>query len=128
MISFDYREWPAPKLRGKPKAAQVLEAEGKYVLSKLESGDRLILLDEGGKQFDSRGLADWLEEQLSRSPGRLILLIGGAYGFSPLLYSRAEAKLSLGKLTFSHQLVRVMTLEQVYRAFTILRDHPYHND
>lgn len=109
----------------KPK--QVKEKEGAKILAKLNAGDFLILLDEKGKQFTSVQFAYYIEKQLHQSHHRIIFLIGGAYGFAPAVYQRANQKLGLSNMTFSHQMVRLFFLEQFYRAMTILRNEPYHN-
>jgi 23S rRNA (pseudouridine1915-N3)-methyltransferase len=101
--------------------------EGKMLLSKLSPDDFLVLLDERGQAFTSVELSRWLERLLSASHRRLIFLIGGAFGFSPDVYARANDQLALSRLTFSHQMVRLFFLEQLYRAMTILRNEPYHN-
>ena len=97
------------------------------VLDKLQPDDTLVLLDEKGRAFHSVELANWVQKQLNAPGRRLIFLIGGAYGFTPELYTRANAQISLSRLTFSHQMVRLFFLEQLYRAMTILRNEPYHN-
>lgn len=109
----------------KPK--QLKLKEGEAVLQRLKPEDKLILLDEKGFQKDSVAFANYLDQQLQSGRGRLVFLIGGAYGFSPAVYERAFAKWSLSKLTFSHQMIRVFVLEQLYRACSILRGEPYHN-
>jgi 23S rRNA (pseudouridine1915-N3)-methyltransferase len=108
-------------------ARVVKKEEGEKILAKLQSDDYLVLLDENGREYTSVELANWMEKRLNQSPRRLIFLIGGAFGFSDAVYARAQEKLSLSKLTFSHQMVRLFLLEQLYRAFTILRNEPYHN-
>lgn len=107
---------------------QLKKKEGEAVLSKLSPDDFLVLLDEKGREFTSMELAQWMEKRLSDSRRRMVFLIGGAFGFSPDLYERAQEKLALSKLTFSHQMVRVFFLEQLYRAMTILKNEPYHNE
>jgi 23S rRNA (pseudouridine1915-N3)-methyltransferase len=97
------------------------------LLNRLKNDDLLILLDEKGKQFDSVSFATYLDRQLQMPYRRLIFQVGGAYGFSDAVYQRANAKLALSKMTFSHQMVRLFFLEQLYRAMTILRNEPYHN-
>ncbi|MBU6342218.1 MAG: 23S rRNA (pseudouridine(1915)-N(3))-methyltransferase RlmH [Bacteroidetes bacterium] len=101
--------------------------EGKMLLSKLQIDDYVVLLDEHGKQLDSVELAHWTEKRLASSQRRLIFIIGGAFGFAPEVYARAQEQLSLSRMTFSHQMVRLFFLEQLYRAMTILRNEPYHN-
>ncbi|MFN4253727.1 MAG: 23S rRNA (pseudouridine(1915)-N(3))-methyltransferase RlmH [Saprospiraceae bacterium] len=102
--------------------------EAKLLQTRLAPEDFLVLLDENGQEFTSVGLADWLEKRLSGSHRRLLFLVGGAFGFAPEIYARANAKISLSRLTFSHQMVRVFFLEQLYRAMTILKNEPYHNE
>jgi len=109
------------------KPQQVKKKEGDKILAKLQKGDFLILLDEKGKTFTSVQFAKYIEKQLHQSHHRIIFLIGGAYGFSEEVYKRANQKLSLSDMTFSHQMIRLFFLEQFYRAMTILRNEPYHN-
>ncbi|MFN0037088.1 MAG: 23S rRNA (pseudouridine(1915)-N(3))-methyltransferase RlmH [Saprospiraceae bacterium] len=101
--------------------------EGKLVLSKIAPDDWLVLLDERGLEFTSVELARWVERRLGDSRRKMVFLIGGAFGFSPDVYARSNESLALSKLTFSHQMVRLFCLEQLYRAMTILRNEPYHN-
>ena len=102
--------------------------EGESVLSRLKPGDLLVLLDERGKAYSSSEWARQIEKDLMMPHKRIIFLIGGAFGFSDGVYQRADAKLALSKMTFSHQMVRLFFLEQLYRAMTILRNEPYHNE
>lgn len=108
-------------------AKQLKEREGNAVLDKLKSDDCLIILDENGKHYTSVEFSRFLENKMQSSHKRLIFLIGGAYGFSEILYKRANFKISLSKMTFSHQMIRIFALEQVYRALTIMKSEPYHN-
>ncbi len=125
-LPFQWQVWPDVRL--KTADAQLLKREeGKFILSKLASDDGLVLLDERGSELGSVELAQWLDKRLAGPHRRLIFLIGGAFGFSPEVYARANYQLSLSKLTFSHQMVRLFLLEQLYRAMTILRNEPYHN-
>ena len=125
-LPFTMTILPGPKL--KTTDGNILkQEEGKIVLSRLSNDDYLVLLDEKGQQFSSVELARWMEQRLASSQRRLVFLIGGAFGFAPEVYSRANAQLSLSRLTFSHQMVRLFFLEQLYRAMTILRNEPYHN-
>lgn len=116
-----------PKSAGKlaPDALKAEEAD--LVLKRLQTHDALVLLDERGKCYDSVGFADYINHWLNQSYHRLVFLIGGAYGFDQRVYDRAQAKLSLSQMTFSHQMVRLFLLEQLYRAMTILRNEPYHH-
>ena len=117
----DVKEKTADSTRLKKK-------EGDLVLSKLGADDYLVLLDEKGLEFTSMELSQWLERRLSTSHRKMVFLIGGAFGFSPEIYQRAQEKLALSRLTFSHQMVRLFFLEQLYRAMTILRGESYHNE
>jgi 23S rRNA (pseudouridine1915-N3)-methyltransferase len=103
-------------------------AEGELILKQIQPSDTVVLLDEHGKEFRSLELADWLGRRLNASGRDLVFVVGGAYGFSDAVYARADGKLSLSKMTFSHQLVRTIFAEQLYRAFTILRGEPYHHE
>ena len=106
---------------------QIKQKEGELILKKIRNSDCLILLDERGKLQTSMEWASWIQGRLSA--GRdLVFVIGGAYGFSKDVYDRAEGMVSLSKMTFSHQMVRAIFLEQLYRAFTILRGEPYHHE
>ena len=102
--------------------------EGRAFKKYLLPGDRLILLDEKGKQYSSRDFAGQVQKWMNSGPKRLVFVVGGAFGFSAEMHGIAEGKLSLSSMTTSHQLVRVLFLEQLYRAFTILNHEPYHND
>lgn len=109
-------------------AAQVKIKEGAVFLKKLQKGDYLVLLDERGKAFTSVQFAAFLNQQLQLSHARIIFLVGGAYGFAPAIYERANLKIRLSTMTFSHQMIRVFFLEQFYRGMTILKNEPYHNE
>ena len=106
---------------------QIKEREGESVLARAEGADRIVLLDEVGKQLPSEGFAEWMQGNLNRGVRRLVFVVGGAYGFSQAVYARADEKLSLSAMTFSHQMVRLVFAEQLYRAFTILAGEPYHH-
>ena len=106
---------------------QQKEKEGDLILKKLNATDVLILLDENGKQFGSVEFADFLQKKMNSGIKQLVLVIGGPYGFSDAMYTKAQAKISLSKMTFSHQMVRLFIVEQLYRAFTILKNEPYHH-
>jgi 23S rRNA (pseudouridine1915-N3)-methyltransferase len=102
-------------------------AEGEQILKHVPEGAHVVLLDERGDAVTSRQFADRLQMLMNRSTQKLIFVIGGAHGFSDDVYARANAKLALSKMTFPHQLVRLIFAEQLYRAFTILRNEPYHH-
>ena len=101
--------------------------EGELILSYVEPSHHLILLDERGKEYTSIAFADELQKKMNTGIKQLTFVIGGPYGFSQAIYQRANSKLSLSKLTFSHQMIRLFFVEQLYRAFTILRNEPYHH-
>tara|TARA_B100000929_G_scaffold287135_1_gene273330 strand:+ start:188 stop:706 length:519 start_codon:yes stop_codon:yes gene_type:complete len=107
--------------------AQQKEKEGELILKKLNPTDVLVLLDENGKQFNSEAFSEYLQKKMNAGIKQLVIAIGGPYGFSETVYSRAQGKISLSKMTFSHQMVRLFATEQIYRAFTILRNEPYHH-
>jgi 23S rRNA (pseudouridine1915-N3)-methyltransferase len=107
---------------------QQKEREADQVLERLQPGDVLVLLDERGREMTSREFSQWMELKLQTVPKRLVLLIGGPYGFSQAVYGRANEQLSLSKLTLSHQMVRLVFTEQIYRACTIIRGEPYHHE
>jgi len=115
------------KEAGSYAAKDRLLKEGEKVLQKLIPQDYLILLDECGKEFSSVQFSQFIEKELNKSYKKLIFLVGGSFGFSPELQQRANLKISLSKMTFSHQMVRLFFLEQIYRGFTILNNEPYHN-
>lgn len=119
---------PDIKNAGKLSPTQLKQKEAEMILGKLQKSDGLILLDEGGKHFGSLEMSRWLDKQLQRPYHRLIFLVGGAFGFDESVYQRANGQLSLSKLTFSHQMVRLFLLEQLYRSMTILRGEKYHNE
>ena len=113
---------------GKKASDELCKQEGDAILSRLELSDWLILLDEGGKSYTSRQFASQLQKWMNASPKRLVFVVGGAYGFTEAVRQRSNALLSLSQLTFTHQMVRPIFAEQLYRAFTILRGEKYHND
>ena len=118
-----------PDIKGSKKisSAAIKQKESEAVLKKLKPGDFLVLLDEKGEALSSVELAGFMKKRMQASDRRMIFLIGGAFGVSKDLYNRTDYRLSLSKMTFSHQMVRVFFLEQLYRAMTIIRNEPYHN-
>jgi 23S rRNA (pseudouridine1915-N3)-methyltransferase len=102
-------------------------AEGELIIRQIQPSDTVVLLDERGREPRSVELASWLEKK-QQSARRLVFIIGGPYGFSPAVYERANEQLSLSRLTFSHQMVRAIFLEQLYRACTIIKGEPYHHE
>lgn len=107
---------------------QRTQREGELILSKLNSGDFVILMDEGGRQLTSREFAEFIDKKTSVLSRNLVFIIGGPYGFSDEVYSRADMKISLSAMTFTHEMAKMLTCEQLYRAMTILRGEPYHHD
>lgn len=126
-LPFEWTVLPDIRQAGKLKPEQLKSKEAELVLGRLKPQDGLFILDERGKQRSSEELALWIDQQLQAPYRRIIFLIGGAFGFDDSIYQRANGKLSLSKMTFSHQMVRLFWLEQLYRAMTILRNEPYHN-
>ncbi|MBC8398179.1 MAG: 23S rRNA (pseudouridine(1915)-N(3))-methyltransferase RlmH [Flavobacteriales bacterium] len=106
---------------------EIKKIEGENILKKIKNNDLLFLLDEKGKNYNSRKFADFLKIKLKESK-TIIFVIGGAFGFSKEVYAKSNGLISLSKMTFSHQIIRLFFTEQLYRAFTILNSHPYHND
>ncbi|HMQ44108.1 MAG: 23S rRNA (pseudouridine(1915)-N(3))-methyltransferase RlmH [Confluentibacter sp.] len=106
---------------------QQKQKEGELILSNLNATDVLVLLDENGKQMDSVHFSEYLQKQMNSGIKQLVFAIGGPYGFSGEVYKKANGKLSLSKMTFSHQMIRLFFIEQLYRGFTILRNEPYHH-
>ena len=109
-------------------AAEQKRMEGEAILRLVTDSDHLMLLDEHGLELRSIEFADLLQKRMSAGTKRLVFVIGGPYGFSDAVYQRANSKLSLSKMTFSHQIVRAIFTEQLYRAFTILKNEPYHHE
>ncbi len=118
-----------PDIKNPPLSTEALKIkEGEMILNKLQKDDLLILLDENGKHLTSIDFSKFIENQQMNATKRIIFQIGGAYGFSDAVYSRANQKMSLSKMTFSHQMIRLFFVEQLYRAFTILKGEKYHNE
>ncbi len=106
---------------------QQKEKEGELILKKLNPTDVLVLLDENGKQFSSIDFSEYLQKKMNAGTKQLVFVIGGPYGFSPEMYKKAQGKISLSKMTFSHQMIRLFIIEQIYRGCTILKNQPYHH-
>ena len=126
-IKFEFEIIPDLKNVKHLSEAQQKEKEGELILAKTQNSDILILLDENGKQMDSIAFSSYLQKHMNSGIKTLIFVIGGPYGFSDDLYKRANGKLGLSKMTFSHQMVRLFFTEQLYRGFTILKNEPYHH-
>lgn len=126
-IKFNFIIIPDIKNSKNLSVQQQKEKEAEQLLKKLSAADTVILLDENGKQYSSVLFADFLQKKMNAATKNLVFIIGGPYGFADALYNRAQGQLSLSKMTFSHQMVRLFFVEQLYRAFTILRNEPYHH-
>ena len=127
-LSFTIETIPTLKQAASLPSEQLKQKEGELILSKLRPDDRLILLDERGKTFSSSGFSEFIQGQMNQGQKQLVFVIGGAYGFSDEVYKKASYKISLSEMTFSHQLIRIVFMEQMYRAMTILNNHPYHHE
>ena len=126
-INFELQLLPDIKNSKSLSEEQQKIKEGELILSYVEPSHHLILLDERGKEYTSIAFADELQKKMNTGIKQLTFVIGGPYGFSQAIYQRANSKLSLSKLTFSHHMIRLFFVEQLYRAFTILRNEPYHH-
>ena len=126
-FSFQWDIIPPPRNAGKISTEELKSAEGRLVLAKMQSSDHLILLDERGKQLSSPGLSQLINQKANQSVSRLVFLIGGAYGVSEEIQSKANFTWSLSQLVFPHMLVRLILSEQLYRACTIMRNEKYHH-
>lgn len=127
-ISFDIEVIPELKNTKNLSKEQQKEKEGELILKALQPGDTIVLLDEGGKEFRSVEFASWMERKLNIVNKRLVFVIGGPYGFSSDVYAATSEKLSLSKMTFSHQMIRILFVEQLYRAMNILSGGAYHHE
>tara|TARA_B100000929_G_scaffold235581_1_gene192178 strand:- start:1167 stop:1640 length:474 start_codon:yes stop_codon:yes gene_type:complete len=126
-IKFEFEIIPDLKKTKNLDENQQKSKEGELILSGIQNSDFMVLLDENGKQFSSETFSEYIQKRMNTGLKRLIFVIGGPYGFSEEIYKRANAKISLSKMTFSHQMVRLFFSEQLYRAFTILKNEPYHH-
>ena len=126
-VRFSLKEIPELKNVSAFTKEQIKEKEGDLILSSLTAGDFVVLLDERGREYRSVEFADFIRERLNRGAD-MVFVVGGAYGFSQKVYSRADSMMSLSDMTFSHQMVRTIFAEQLYRAFTIIRGEPYHHE
>lgn len=127
-LPFELEVIPELKNAKALSEAQQKEREGELIRKSLREGDWLVLLDEGGREFRSIEFARYLEQRQSSVARRLVFVVGGPYGFAPSIYELAKEKISLSRMTFSHQMVRLFMVEQLYRAQTILRGEPYHHE
>jgi 23S rRNA (pseudouridine1915-N3)-methyltransferase len=127
-VAIERIELPDLKHAAKLSTEQIKEQEGKELLTKIQVADLLVLLDERGKELSSVQFADFMQQRFNSGVKNLVFFVGGAYGFSQEVYDRANFKLSLSKMTFSHQMIRMIFFEQLYRAMTILKGEPYHHE
>ena len=125
---FDMEVIPELKNTKSLSMEQQKEKEGELILKALQPGDVVVLLDEHGKEFRSVEFANWIERKMHTVNKRLVFIIGGPYGFAPSVYAAAQEKISLSKMTFSHQMIRLIFVEQLYRALSILNNSPYHHE
>ena len=125
-ISLEIKELPDIKHASSLNESVRKKKEGELLLPYLEEA-YVVLADEQGKEYRSEDMADWLQHHMLYRGKNLLIIIGGPYGFSEEVYQKANEKISLSKMTFSHQMVRVILLEQIYRSFTILKGEPYHH-
>ncbi|MDO6758909.1 23S rRNA (pseudouridine(1915)-N(3))-methyltransferase RlmH [Tamlana sp. 2_MG-2023] len=126
-IKFNLEVIPDIKNSKNLSEDQQKKKEGELILSKINTTDALILLDENGKQHDSVAFSNYLQKHMNSGIKQIVFVIGGPYGFSEDVYQKANGKISLSKMTFSHQMIRLFFIEQLYRGFTILRNEPYHH-
>ncbi|MBQ0047268.1 MAG: 23S rRNA (pseudouridine(1915)-N(3))-methyltransferase RlmH [Prevotellaceae bacterium] len=127
-IGFDIITIPELRNTKNLSAEQQKQQEGELILKQLQPGDHVVLLDEHGKEYRSIEFSKYMEHKMLTVSKRLVFIIGGPYGFSPDVYDKANEKLSLSKMTFSHQMIRLIFVEQLYRAMTIMRGEPYHHE
>lgn len=126
-IKFQFHSISGSKNPKNYPEAQQKEKEGQRLLAHLQPSDVLVLLDEKGTQYSSVAFSEFLQKKMNSGIKNLVFAIGGAYGFSEAVYQRSQEKISLSRMTFSHQMVRLFAVEQLYRGFTILRNEPYHH-
>lgn len=127
-LKFEIQTIPELKNTKSLSEEQQKAQEGELICKNVQQGDYCVLLDEGGKEFRSVDFAKWVSHKMSTVNRRLIFVIGGPYGFSDKVYALANEKISLSKMTFSHQMIRLIFAEQLYRAMTILNNEPYHHE
>ncbi len=127
-VPFSIKNLPDIKYARKLTEAQQKEEEGRLILAELSSSDYIVLLDERGEMLTSRGFSDFIQKGMLGGKKRMVFVVGGPYGFSQAIYTRANFKLSFSKMTFSHEMIRLFFTEQLYRAMTILKGEPYHHD
>ena len=127
-VNFELEIIPALKDQKGASPEEIKEREAALILKRLEGVDRIVLLDEHGKEHTSMGFSQYIQKQMNAGTRNLVFVVGGAFGFAPSVYAAAHDKISLSQMTFNHQMVRLFFVEQLYRAFTIIRHEPYHNE
>lgn len=127
-IPFELQVIPDIKNTKSLSLIQQKEKEGELILKNIQAGDYIVLLDERGKEFSSLQFSSYIEKKMHTIAKRLVFVVGGPYGFSDDVYQKASEKISLSKMTFSHQMIRLIFVEQLYRAMTILNNEPYHHE
>lgn len=127
-IPFSIKALPDIKNTSKLSEAKQKEAEGEKILTSLTTADYVVLLDEHGKEYTSVEFSSFIEKQMIGGRRKVVFVVGGPYGFSQEVYNRADSLLSLSKMTFNHEMVRLFFVEQIYRGMTILRGEPYHHE
>jgi 23S rRNA (pseudouridine1915-N3)-methyltransferase len=127
-IPFEMVVIPELKNTKNLSIAEQQEKEADLILKQLETSDEVVLLDDKGKQFTSMGFSEYISKKMLASHKRMVFVVGGPYGFSERVYNRANGKVSLSAMTFSHQMIRLIFVEQLYRAMTILKGEPYHHE
>ncbi|NEW82199.1 MAG: 23S rRNA (pseudouridine(1915)-N(3))-methyltransferase RlmH [Mariniphaga sp.] len=127
-LPFEMKVIPDIKNRSSLSTELQKEKEGQLILNQVSSGDFLILLDEHGTEFSSVEFSRWIEKKMIAGTRQIVFVIGGPYGFSNTVYQRSDIKISMSKMTFSHQMARMIFVEQIYRAMTIIKNEPYHHE
>ena len=127
-VKFEQKLLPDIKNSKNLSNAQQKEREGELLLKELQASDHVLLLDEKGNEFRSIEFSRFLQKKMNAGTKQLVLIIGGPYGFPQEIYNIAKGKISFSKMTFSHQMIRLFVVEQIYRAFTILKNEPYHHE
>lgn len=127
-LSFEMEVIPELRNTKNLSQEQQKEKEGELILKALAPGDHVVLLDEHGREFRSVDFAQWMQKKMNTVSKRLVFIVGGPYGFSQAVYQKANEKISLSQMTFSHQMIRMIFAEQIYRAMTILNNEPYHHE
>ena len=127
-IKFSLKVLPDIKNSKSLSKNDIKAEEGRQIIENIQTSDLVVLMDERGKEFTSRELSEWFQKQMNTGRKRIVLIIGGPYGFSEEVYKRSDVKIALSKMTFTHEMAKLILVEQIYRSMTILRGEPYHHD